>query len=87
MARSLNAHTAYWSIAPSLTEKVTELVAQGQGQIAILPYFLFEGGITDAIAVTVEQLSQTFSQAQLRLGTPLGATAELADLIIAGIKP
>lgn len=85
IAHALNAHTAYWSIAPSLTEQVTALIAQGQDSIAILPYFLFEGGITDAIAETVTQLRQSFPQSQIQLGHPLGATPALADVIIGGM--
>ena len=58
-----------------------ELVGAGYRQIGIIPYFLFAGGITDAIAVAVEQLQEQFSSVRLDLAEPLGASQELADLI------
>jgi sirohydrochlorin ferrochelatase len=60
---------------------VKAFVEAGKEEIAILPYFLFAGGITDAIAQTVERLSQQFPSAKLQMAEPIGASAELADLI------
>jgi sirohydrochlorin ferrochelatase len=57
------------------------LVRGGQQQIGIVPYFLFNGGITDAIAKNVAQLKQQFPATELHLANPLGASVELADLI------
>lgn len=82
IAARLGAVPAYWSVAPSLEDQVTVLVKHGHQQIAILPYFLFEGGITDAIRQTVEQLNQRFPYARLHLSQPLGATPELADCVL-----
>ncbi len=81
IASKVGAVTAYWSVKPSLEEQIDSLVRGGQQQIGIVPYFLFNGGITDAIAKTVEQLKQEFPTAQLHLANPLGASVELADLI------
>lgn len=72
---------AYWAISPRLELRVKELVSAGHRQIGILPYFLFAGGITDAIAQAVEELKVQFPNALLHLAAPLGASAELADLI------
>ena len=47
---------AYWAVSPRLESRVKELVSAGHQQIGILPYFLFAGGITDAIAEAVEEL-------------------------------
>ncbi|BAY77817.1 cobalamin biosynthesis CbiX protein [Nostoc linckia NIES-25] len=80
-AASLGAVIAYWSVADSLELRVKELVAAGYQEIAILPYFLFAGGITDAIAASVEKLKLQFSAVTFHLAEPLGASAELADLI------
>lgn len=85
IAAKLDAVTAYWSLSPSLAEKVKVLAEAGAENIAILPYFLFSGGITDAIAEQVRQLQTDFPKTQLHLGEPLGATEELADLILSGI--
>jgi sirohydrochlorin cobaltochelatase len=82
IAAKLNAIPAYWSVSPTLAEIIAKL-AQGEiKKVAILPYFLFVGGITDAIATQVQQLQQDYPKLELLLGNPLGATAELADLIV-----
>ena len=81
IASKLGALTAYWSVKPSLEAQIDNLVRGGQQQIGIVPYFLFNGGITDAIAKNVEQLKQQFPAAELHLANPLGASVELADLI------
>ena len=81
IAAKVNAVTAYWSVPPSLETQITSLVHSGHQKIGIVPYFLFEGGITDAIAQKVEQLKQQFPLAELHLTNPLGVSVELADLI------
>ncbi|MEH1807503.1 sirohydrochlorin chelatase [Nostoc sp.] len=81
MAASLGAVTAYWAGPPSLESRVKELVTAGYREIAILPYFLFAGGITDAIATSIEELKLQFSAVNFQLAEPLGASAELAELI------
>ncbi|MEH2272945.1 MAG: sirohydrochlorin chelatase [Nostoc sp.] len=81
MAASLGAVTAYWAGPPSLESRVKELVTAGYREIAILPYFLFAGGITDAIATSIEELKLQFSAVNFQLAQPLGASAELAELI------
>jgi sirohydrochlorin ferrochelatase len=72
---------AYWAVPPKLELRVKELVNAGHRQIGILPYFLFPGGITDAIAQSVEELKFQFPDTVLHLAEPLGASGELADLI------
>jgi sirohydrochlorin cobaltochelatase len=78
---NLDVTTAYWAVPPSLEERVGELVASGYRRIAIAPYFLFPGGITDAIAVATEKLQLQFPGVSLSLTEPLGVSTELADLI------
>lgn len=82
IATHLEAVPAYWSVAPNLADQVTHLVGQGCEAIDILPYFLFEGGITDAIAQTVSQLSQQFPSTRLRMAETLGASSGLATHIV-----
>jgi sirohydrochlorin ferrochelatase len=82
LAAQMTALPAYWSVSPSLEERVAELVNAGYRTIAILPYFLFAGGITDAIASNVAKLQTQFPTVQLSLGEPIGASSELADLIL-----
>ncbi|MEC4986085.1 MAG: sirohydrochlorin chelatase [Oscillatoria sp. PMC 1068.18] len=86
IASELGAIAAYWSVAPSLSSQVETLVAAGTQEIAIVPHFLFTGGITEAIAAQVKELQLQFSHVQLLLGKPLGANAELADLVVEGVE-
>ena len=86
IASQLEAVAAYWSVSPSLAGQVEALVAAGKRQIAIAPYFLFAGGIADAIAQQVQYLRQVFPQVKLLLGEPLGATVFLARLIVEGME-
>ncbi|MEH1977959.1 MAG: sirohydrochlorin chelatase [Nostoc sp.] len=81
IAARLGAVTAYWAGPPSLESRVKELVTAGYREIGILPYFLFAGGITDAIATSIEALKLQFSAVNFQLAQPLGASAELAELI------
>ncbi len=81
MAAKLGAIAAYWSVSPSLESQVTQLVASGCQEVAIITYFLFPGGITDAIASQQEALKLQFPEVRFHLTAPLGASPELADLI------
>jgi sirohydrochlorin ferrochelatase len=82
IANQLKAVSAYWAVAPRLEARVKQLLGVGHRQIGIVPYFLFAGGITDAIAQSVEQLQMQFPSVNLYLAEPLGASAELADLVL-----
>ncbi len=81
IATQLSAVAAYWAVSPKLESQVKALVKGGCQQIGILPYFLFAGGITDAIAQSVEQLRKEFPSVDFHLAEPVGVSAELADLI------
>ncbi len=82
MADDLGAVVAYWSLMPSLEAQIQAFASAGHQKIAILPYFLFSGGITDAIAQLVARLQNQFSELDLSLCHPIGVSSELADLII-----
>jgi sirohydrochlorin cobaltochelatase len=89
LADKLGLEPAYWSVAPSLTDspqerlrqRVTALVAQGSTEIGILPYFLFAGGITDAIGELVAKLREQFPQVRIILTEPIGNSPELVITI------
>lgn len=82
LADQLGMLPAYWSVAPSLALRVQELTRRGFQTIEIVPYFLFSGGITDAIAQSVNQLSQQLPTVELRLTNPLDESDELADVVM-----
>jgi sirohydrochlorin cobaltochelatase len=86
LAANLKATIAYWSIEPSLSQQVRALVDAGKTKIAILPYFLFPGRISQTIAARVRELQANFPQTELILTPPLGATPELARLIVREIS-
>ncbi len=81
LANRLDLTAAYWSVAPSLADTVAKLIATGATEIGILHYFLFAGGITDAIEKLVSELRAEYPQVQLRLGEPIGNSPELVGTI------
>jgi sirohydrochlorin cobaltochelatase len=81
MAVKIKAVAAYLSVSPSLEARVQELVATGYKSLMIIPYFLFPGGMTDAVAQRQEELKLKFPQVNFQLAEPLGASAELVELI------
>jgi len=87
LANQLNAIACYWSVAPNLDAIISNLDLDKPQKITILPYFLFSGGITDAIATQVQQLQQKFPKISFKIGSPLGATPELAQLILDLVTP
>ncbi|MCL6434359.1 MAG: sirohydrochlorin chelatase [Leptolyngbyaceae cyanobacterium HOT.MB2.61] len=82
LSERLGAVPAYWSVPPSLETRLSELVGLGLKKIAIFPYFLFRGTVTDAIAQRVVDLSRQFPNLSLSFTSPLEASPELADLLV-----
>lgn len=82
IAESLGAIAAYWSVKPSLEDQLDALARKGEKQVEILLYFLFPGGITDAIAQLVIQRQAQFPSLKLKLGEPIGVSESLAQLIL-----
>ncbi|TWH42674.1 sirohydrochlorin chelatase [Dulcicalothrix desertica] len=81
LAANLGLTTAYWAVQPKLESRVKEFASSGYREIAVIPYFLFAGGITDAIETTIEKLELQFPGVSLKLAQPLGVNEEFADLI------
>lgn len=80
LAETLGASVAFWSVPPTLETQVVQLMQTGCQRLTILPYFLFTGGITDAITRVTEELAERFPRINFRLLPPLGATVEVARL-------
>lgn len=81
LAKSLGMAAAYWMSESDIESKTIDLMQQGCSTLTIFPYFLFAGGITDAVAHLTEELAERFPRTNFRLLPPLGATADLADLV------
>ncbi|MGG6265735.1 sirohydrochlorin chelatase [Leptolyngbya sp. AN03gr2] len=82
MATAIDAVSAYWSVEPKLETRILELKQRGCQEIAILPYFLFSGGITDAIAQSIQALSEQHPDLTLQWLTPFDFCEDLVRLII-----
>ncbi len=50
LAERVGAEVAFWAMPPLLTDRLMAAKARGTHRVALLPYFLAEGGITAAIA-------------------------------------
>ena len=81
LSKRLDINIAYWSSTPRFNQQIKAKIVAGSQKIAILPYFLFPGRITTAIATEIAELQQEFPHVKLVLGKPLGATKEIAELI------
>ncbi len=73
---------AYWSVAPSLEEQIKTLVNAGYLNIGIVPYFLFAGGITEAIGQSVDRFRCQFPQLQFYLADPIGVSDALVEICL-----
>lgn len=82
LPKNISIYPAFWSIMPNLECCIKEIVKMGYQHIGILPYFLFEGTIIDAIAQNVDAIAHKYPQVELELATPLGLTPDLVRLII-----
>lgn len=81
IATEIDAVSAYWSVEPKLDTRILELKQQQCNRIAILPYFLFSGGITDAIAQSIQVLSEQHPDLTLQWLTPFDFSEDLVRLI------
>jgi sirohydrochlorin cobaltochelatase len=87
IATDLGAVPAYWSVSPTLEERLPELIQLGCQKIGILPYFLFSGGITDAIAQSMAAIAQRFPDLTLYQATPLDSSPALVDVLLEMVQP
>jgi sirohydrochlorin ferrochelatase len=62
LASHSQAIAAYWGVEPKIETQIELLLAQGIDQIQVLPYFLTEGGITEAIANKLKPYSDRTHQ-------------------------
>ncbi len=80
--------TAYSFVPPFLSDILPTLKSRrtkGYRRMVILPYVLFPGEMTEAIANSVTQLCGTFEDIQIKVAQPIAMSrdfAELAELIL-----
>ncbi|MEO0949514.1 MAG: sirohydrochlorin chelatase [Cyanobacteria bacterium J06641_5] len=82
LAARFDATVAFWAIAPDLETQVAALAAKDSRAIAIAPYFLFPGSITDAIAARITRLQASYPQLSIALAPPLNAIPQFSQLIV-----
>jgi sirohydrochlorin ferrochelatase len=78
--------TAYSFVAPFLGDRLAALnsrrtVKMGDEKMVILPYVLFPGELTAAIADSVTQLCRNFEHIQIKVAQPIAASNDFAELI------
>lgn len=86
LAKSLGTAVAYWTVDSDIERQTIRLMQQGCSTLTIFPYFLFAGGITDGIAHLTEELAERFPRTKFRLLPPLGATADIANLVVSSLE-
>lgn len=79
LAHHARAIAAYWSVEPKIDVQIEKLIGQGYRKIYALPYFLTEGGITEAIAQKLDSYSDRLQIHQLPV--PL-SDHEIIDLAL-----
>ncbi len=83
LAGHLGALVAYWSVEPSLKTVVMGLLEASDGGLGlqILPYFLFPGGITDAIGQQLADLQAEHPGLAIEMGPLLSETSAFVGLV------
>lgn len=81
VAQALPAIPAYLTGNPTLADGLQTLASGGKGPVHILPYALFEGRMTAAIATLINQLAPHFPDLHLHQEPALGADPTFAHLI------
>jgi sirohydrochlorin cobaltochelatase len=65
LATHSQAITAYWGVEPKIETQIENLISQGTNKVSVLPYFLTEGVITEAIANKLKPYSDLIQIQQL----------------------
>ncbi len=86
LAKQLQSGVAFWSIEPSLDNIIERLIAENISSIAILPYFLFDGGITASVQTKVKEFALKYQDVDFQLTPTLGHNSQLSSLIAQAIK-
>ncbi|HEY9825999.1 MAG TPA: sirohydrochlorin chelatase [Stenomitos sp.] len=82
LASQVNAAPAFWTMPPSLEAQLEAFPHDQSLRVGIVPYFLFEGRIIDAIHAAVDSLRSKFVNLDLHLLPPLNPSTHLAQLLL-----
>jgi sirohydrochlorin cobaltochelatase len=82
LAQTLDLTPSFWSVEPKLETTIAQLAESGAQQIAIKPFFLTQGGITDAIAAEVARLADIFPQVALTLENTLDRQPGFREIVL-----
>ena len=73
---------------PSIPDAIEQALADGAGEVVVLPYFLSAGRhVAEDIPGLVEQKRREYPDAQIRLAPYLGSGAGVIDLLLAIADP
>jgi sirohydrochlorin cobaltochelatase len=81
IAQTLQMTTAYWLIEPKLEQRIESLIFGGCNVIEIFPYFLFEGGISDAIDRLIQGVSQRYPQVEFVMHDVLAIRPDFVEML------
>jgi sirohydrochlorin cobaltochelatase len=82
LAQTLGLTPTFWSVEPKLETTIAQLAQAGAQQIAIKPFFLTPGGITDVIAAEVARLADIFPQVALTLENTLDRQPGFREIVL-----
>jgi sirohydrochlorin cobaltochelatase len=82
LAQVLNLTPTFWSVEPKLGTTIAQLAEAGAPEIAIQPFFLTQGGITDAIATEITRLAEQFPQVKLTLENTLDRQPGFREIVL-----
>lgn len=82
LATQSQAIAAYWGVEPKIETQIENFLAQGIRKINVLPYFLTEGGITEAITNKLKPYRDHIQIQQLPVPLSNEQTVDLALKLI-----
>ncbi len=82
LAKTLDLTPSFWSVEPKLETTIAQLAQSGATKIAIKPFFLTQGGITDAIAAEIARLAEIFPQVTLILENTLDRQPGFREIVL-----
>lgn len=86
IAAQVGAIAAYWTVEPGWQRQAVALGDGGCDRAIVLPYFLFAGSLTDAIAQALADWNRSGQGPHLQLGRAIAATEDGIDAVAQAIR-